>query len=93
EIEAAPRGILSGSVGYFSLDGAADFNVCVRTIVIEGDQASTASADSIVALSSPAAEIKDLMRKEEGLRTALLSEAPLEFETVNIDAPIQASAE
>ena len=93
EIESGPRGILSGSVGYFSLDGAADLNVCGRTIVIDGDQASTASADSIVALSSPAAEIKDLMRKDEGLRTALLSEAPLEFETVNIDAPIQASAE
>lgn len=35
ELESRPRGIYTGSIGYFTEDGDFDFNIAIRTIVLE----------------------------------------------------------
>ncbi len=36
ELEQEPRGAYCGSIGYFAPDGAASFNVAIRTVTLEG---------------------------------------------------------
>ncbi|MBC7740176.1 MAG: aminodeoxychorismate synthase component I [Candidatus Saccharibacteria bacterium] len=37
EVEAAPRGAYCGAIGWMGPDGAACFNVAIRTLTVEGD--------------------------------------------------------
>lgn len=41
ELEAAPRGIYTGSIGYFSPDKKAQFNVAIRTVVVDSATGNT----------------------------------------------------
>ena len=82
ELEAGPRGIYSGAIGYFSLDGAVDLNIVIRTIVLNGHHASIGAGGAIVSLSDPADEFEETMLKGEVLRNALLTLDPVEVEVV-----------
>jgi para-aminobenzoate synthetase len=82
ELEAGPRGIYSGAIGYFSMDGAVDLNIVIRTIVLDGDHASVGAGGAIIALSDPVGEFDETMLKGELLRTALLTLDPVETEVV-----------
>lgn len=75
-LEAGPRGIYSGALGYLSLDGAALLNVVIRTLVIEDDRISLGAGGAIVALSDPEAEYEETLVKAGVLMRALRKQPP-----------------
>ncbi|WP_300394531.1 aminodeoxychorismate synthase component I [Henriciella sp.] len=90
ELEAGPRGIYSGAIGFFSLDGSVDLNIVIRTIVLNGDHASLGAGGAIIALSDPVGEFDETMLKGELLRNALLTLAPADIEVVTHEEPADA---
>ncbi|WP_413248681.1 chorismate-binding protein [Sinomonas flava] len=72
-LEAGPRGVYSGAIGYFSRTGAADLSVVIRTLVMERTDARAAHDDAtrltlgvggaVVADSDPADEYEEIRTK------------------------------
>ncbi|CED82903.1 Para-aminobenzoate (PABA) synthase ABZ1 [Phaffia rhodozyma] len=59
----APRGIYSGALGYLSLDGAADFSVVIRTMIVQNDQIQIGAGGAITWLSNAQAEWDEVLVK------------------------------
>ncbi|MEU4741370.1 aminodeoxychorismate synthase component I [Actinosynnema sp. NPDC023658] len=74
-LEAGPRGVYSGALGYFSLSGTADFSIVIRTLVVDRDKVSFGVGGAVIALSDPAEEFEETAVKA----TALLRLAGVEF--------------
>ena len=89
-LEAGPRGIYSGAIGYFSMDGAVDLNIVIRTVVLAGNHASLGAGGAIIALSDPADEFDETMLKGAVLRNTLMALDPAEGQTVSADCPREA---
>lgn len=62
-LESGPRGIYSGSIGYFGLDGIADWNVVIRTAVFQRGRLSVGAGGGVVALSQAEAELDEVRLK------------------------------
>ncbi len=81
-LEGAPRGVYSGAIGYFSLNGATDLAVAIRTLVIRADGAGRAHelslgvGGAITADSSPQEEYEEIRTKAFGVLSALGAEFP-----------------
>lgn len=75
-LEEGPRGIYSGTIGYFGLDGSADLNIVIRTIVATGDILSIGIGGAIVALSDPEAELEETYVKSRALLRTLEQTLP-----------------
>ncbi|WP_435075996.1 anthranilate synthase component I [Halococcus sp. AFM35] len=77
DLEASPRGLYGGGVGYFSWDGDADVAITIRTALVEharpdGDDRITVRAGAgVVADSDPASEYDETERKMDGVLAAL----------------------
>ncbi|MHC0433268.1 aminodeoxychorismate synthase component I [Streptomyces sp. O3] len=66
-LEAGPRGVYSGAIGYFSLSGAADLSVVIRTAVLTPGRLRYGVGGAVIALSSPEAEFEETAVKSRPL--------------------------
>lgn len=63
ELETAPRGVYSGAIGYFSLNGAVDVSVVIRTLVIADATLRYGVGGAIIALSDPEGDYAETVAK------------------------------
>jgi para-aminobenzoate synthetase component 1 len=71
ELEPTRRGPYCGSIGYWSLTGALDTSIVIRTYVVVGDTVYFHAGGGIVADSNPQAEYRETMDKAKALMEAL----------------------
>jgi para-aminobenzoate synthetase component 1 len=72
EVEASPRHVYTGSVGYLGFDGAADLNIAIRTIVCSGGHARYHVGGGIVWDSDPEAEYQECLDKGRAMFEAIV---------------------
>ncbi len=71
ELERAPRGAYTGSMGYINHDGSMDLNILIRTLVQDGNEIRLRAGAGIVADSVPERELSETRAKAKGLLAAL----------------------
>ena len=74
ELEAGPRGIYSGAIGYLSLNGCMDWSVVIRTIVNTATAATVGVGGAITALSDPEDEFDEMILKAKAMRRVIRSD-------------------
>jgi para-aminobenzoate synthetase len=62
-LEGEARGVYSGAIGYFGLSGGCDLNIVIRTIVIDGEQATLGVGGAIVMQSDAEDEYQEIVLK------------------------------
>lgn len=80
-LEAGPRGIYSGAIGYFSLNAALDLSVVIRTLVLQdthdgGTHLALGVGGAITADSEDEAEWQEIQAKAYGVLSTLGAEFP-----------------
>ncbi len=63
ELEAGPRGVYTGAIGYLAPNGDALFNVPIRTVVLNGNRGEMGIGSGIVHDSNPEAEWRECLLK------------------------------
>jgi para-aminobenzoate synthetase len=71
-IEREARGVYSGALGYFSLDGAVDLSIVIRTVVMRaGGGATIGAGGAIVMQSDPEEEFEEILLKARAPMAAI----------------------
>ena len=70
ELEREPRGLYTGAIGYFGFNGESQFNIAIRTVIIEGSEAHFHVGAGIVADSHPEKEWSETLDKAAGILLA-----------------------
>lgn len=70
ELESVPRGLYTGAVGWLGFNEESAFSIAIRTVVIEGEEASFHVGAGIVADSIPEAEWQETLDKAAGILLA-----------------------
>lgn len=76
ELEAGPRGIYSGAIGYLGADGSVDLGMTIRTIVFSGGRATIGVGGGITIDSNPEAELEETKLKAKALLRSLGADDP-----------------
>ena len=75
ELEASERGVYCGAIGYWSVTGALDSSIAIRTAVAIADRVYFSAGGGIVADSDPEQEYGETLDKARGLIDALATPA------------------
>jgi aminodeoxychorismate synthase component I len=70
ELEPEPRGLYTGALGWFGFNGESQFNIAIRTMLIESGRAHFHVGAGIVADSIPEREWEETLAKASGLLSA-----------------------
>jgi para-aminobenzoate synthetase len=71
DIEAEARGVYSGAIGYFGLDGVMDLSIVIRTIVIRQGRTTIGAGGAIVMQSDPVDEFDEILLKAKAPMAAI----------------------
>jgi anthranilate synthase component I len=71
ELEAGPRGIYGGAIGYVAKTGDLDFAIAIRTAVCKDDVFLVTAGAGIVEASDPATEAEETRSKARGVLCAI----------------------
>ncbi len=74
DIEAEARGVYSGSIGYFGLDGNTDLNIVIRTIVMRPGRTTIGAGGAIVMQSDPQDEFDEMLLKARAPMAAIAAD-------------------
>ena len=72
ELEPSERGVYCGSIGYWSVTGAFDSSIAIRTAVALGGRVYFSAGGGIVADSDPEQEYRETLDKARGMIDALV---------------------
>ncbi len=71
DIEREARGVYSGALGYFGLDGSVDLSIVIRTIVLRPGRTTIGAGGAIVMQSDPEEEFEELLLKARAPMSAI----------------------
>jgi para-aminobenzoate synthetase len=71
DIEDEARGVYSGAIGYFGLDGSTDLSIVIRTIVMRPGRTTIGAGGAIVMQSDPVEEFDEILLKARAPMAAI----------------------
>jgi para-aminobenzoate synthetase len=73
DLEQRSRGIYTGIIGYFSIDGTSEFNIAIRTLLHDShtQQVTFGSGGAITVDSDPESEFEEILTKAQALILAV----------------------
>jgi para-aminobenzoate synthetase len=70
-METVARGVYSGAVGYFGVDGSVDLSIVIRTIVMRPGRTTIGAGGAIVMQSDPVEEFDEILLKARAPMAAI----------------------
>jgi para-aminobenzoate synthetase len=71
DLEAEARGVYSGAIGYFGVDGSTDLSIVIRTIVMRPGRTTIGAGGAIVMQSDPEDEFEEILLKARAPMAAI----------------------